>query len=122
MAKPSWLRNSIETPTPFAASASDAFKSLNYSTIWSRLGDAYQGWVEHSPFDAVVVTAAPEHVPQPLIDQLKVGGRMVIPVGGRFQDLVLMTKTVDGLERESLGPVIFVPMTGEARGKPAEGD
>ena len=78
--------------------------------------------MEHSPFDAVIVTAAPEHVPQPLIDQLKVGGRMVIPVGGRFQDLVLITKTEEGLERESLGPVIFVPMTGEAREKATEGD
>jgi protein-L-isoaspartate(D-aspartate) O-methyltransferase len=112
----------MEIVEELAASAADVFKSLNYSRIHARVGDAYQGWVEHSPFDAVIVTAAPEHVPQPLVDQLKLGGRMVIPVGGRFQDLVVMTKTADGLERESLGPVIFVPMTGEARDKPAEGE
>lgn len=112
----------MEIVEELAASANRLFKSLNYSHIHARLGDAYQGWVEHSPFDAVIVTAAPEHVPQPLVDQLKTGGRMVIPVGGRFQDLVLMTKTADGLEKESLGPVIFVPMTGEARDKPAKGE
>jgi protein-L-isoaspartate(D-aspartate) O-methyltransferase len=111
----------MEIVEELVASAGDVFNVLNYSKIQLRLGDAYQGWVEHSPFDAVIVTAAPEHVPQPLIDQLKVGGRMVVPVGGRFQDLVVMTKTTDGLERESLGPVIFVPMTGEARDKPAGG-
>lgn len=111
----------MEIVEELVASAGDVFKVLDYSNIRARLGDAYQGWVEHSPFDAVIVTAAPEHVPQPLIDQLKVGGRMVVPVGGRFQDLVVMTKTADGLERESLGPVIFVPMTGEARDKPAGG-
>jgi protein-L-isoaspartate(D-aspartate) O-methyltransferase len=112
----------MEIVEELATAAAGVFKSLNYSHIQSRLGDAYQGWVEHSPFDAVIVTAAPEHVPQPLVEQLKVGGRMVIPVGGRFQDLVVMTKTADGLEKESLGPVIFVPMTGEARDRPAEGE
>ena len=112
----------MEIVEELLATADEIFKLLNYSKLQSRLGDAYQGWVEHSPFDAVIVTAAPEHVPQPLIDQLKVGGRIVIPVGGRFQDLVVMTKTADGLEKESLGPVIFVPMTGEAREKPTEGE
>lgn len=105
----------MEIVEPLALSASNLLKSLNYNTISVRLGDAYQGWVEHSPFDAVIVTAAPEHVPQPLIDQLKIGGRMVIPVGSDYQDLVLLTKTAEGVEKESLGPVMFVPMTGQAR-------
>lgn len=112
----------MEIVMELASVASETFNLLNYNKIQTRLGDAYQGWVEHSPFDAVIVTAAPERVPQPLLDQLKIGGRMVVPVGGRFQDLVLITKTAEGLQKESLGPVIFVPMTGQARGTPAEGD
>ena len=66
-------------------------------------------------FDAVIVTAAPEQVPQPLIDQLRVGGRMVIPVGNYFQNLLLVTKTAEGVERRTILPVRFVPMTGEVQ-------
>ncbi len=111
----------MEIVEPLAASAADLLKSLGYNKVHVRAGDAYRGWMEHSPFDAVIVTAAPEHVPQPLIEQLKVGGRMVIPVGDQYQDLLLLTKTPEGVERESLGPVIFVPMTGEAEGKSDKG-
>jgi protein-L-isoaspartate(D-aspartate) O-methyltransferase len=80
-----------------------------------RVGDGYKGWPEEAPFDAVIVTAAPEQVPQPLIDQLRVGGRMVIPVGNYFQNLLLVTKTAEGVERRTILPVRFVPMTGEVQ-------
>ena len=80
-----------------------------------RVGDGYKGWPEEAPFDAVIVTAAPEQVPQPLIDQLRVGGRMVIPVGNYFQNLLLITKTAEGVERRTILPVRFVPMTGEVQ-------
>ena len=77
-------------------------------------GDGYRGWPERAPFDAILVTAAPGHVPQPLVDQLAVGGRLVIPVGDAVQDLRVITKTEDGAREESVLPVRFVPMTGEA--------
>lgn len=87
---------------------------LGYTTVKTKCGDGYQGWPEHAPFDAIIVTAAPDHVPQPLLDQLKVGGRMVLPVGSRYQELTRLTKTSDGVESERLLAVRFVPMTGEA--------
>ena len=90
---------------------------LGYTAVRTKCGDGYQGWPEHAPFDAVIVTAAPDHVPQPLIDQLKVGGRMVIPVGSQYQELVRLTRTEGGVERERLIGVRFVPMTGEAEEK-----
>ena len=85
-----------------------------------RAGDGYLGWPEHAPFDAIIVTAAPDHVPQPLIDQLAPGGRMVIPVGSYYQELMLLVKGHDGgISRQGVIPVRFVPMTGEAaRGAP----
>jgi protein-L-isoaspartate(D-aspartate) O-methyltransferase len=110
----------MEIVEPLAAAAADLLKSLGYNGVHVRTGDAYKGWVEHSPFDAVIVTAAPEHVPEPLIEQLKVGGRMVIPVGGQSQDLLLLTKTPEGIEKKNLGPVMFVPMTGQAEGASAQ--
>lgn len=80
-----------------------------------RVGDGYRGWPEAAPFDAVVVTAAPDHVPAPLLDQLEPGGRLVIPVGEGVQSLQRITRGPDGeLDREELLPVLFVPMTGEA--------
>lgn len=88
-----------------------------------RVGDGYRGWPEAAPFDAVVVTAAPDHVPQPLLDQLAPGGRLVIPVGDEVQSLQRITRGPDGgLDREELLPVMFVPMTGEAQrqGAPPE--
>ena len=87
---------------------------LDYQNVFVRIGDGYQGWPEEAPFDAIIVTAAPDHIPQPLIDQLKIGGRLVIPVGAGIQELVRITKTTDGTKRENLLPVRFVPMTGEA--------
>ena len=111
---------SMEIVEDLALEASERLKALGYKKISVRAGDAYKGWVEHSPFDAVIVTAAPDHVPQPLVDQLKVGGRMIIPVGEGYQDLVLLTKTPEGVKKKSLGPVRFVPMTGKAREKPGK--
>jgi protein-L-isoaspartate(D-aspartate) O-methyltransferase len=90
-------------------------EELGYSKIQFRLGDGYQGWPESAPFDAIIVTAAPPHIPQSLIDQLAIGGRLVIPVGVRNQDLLLIEKTEDGSETRSLMGVRFVPMTGEAQ-------
>ncbi len=110
----------MEIVESLAQAAAGRLKSLGYNKVHVRAGDAYKGWVEHSPFDAVIVTAAPGHVPEPLIEQLEVGGRMVIPVGDIYQDLMLLTKTPDGVERRSLGPVRFVPMTGTAREESTE--
>jgi protein-L-isoaspartate(D-aspartate) O-methyltransferase len=88
---------------------------LGYHNIHFRTGDGYLGWPEHAPFDRIIVTAAPEHIPQPLIDQLKEGGLMVIPVGVISQDLIVIEKEKSGLTRRSTIPVRFVPMTGKAQ-------
>lgn len=86
---------------------------LGYTNIHSRIGDGYQGWPEQYPFDAIIVTAAAEKVPQPLIDQLREGGSMVIPVGesGKVQDLLLIRKIKGQIKTTNLGPVRFVPFT-----------
>ena len=81
-----------------------------------KVGDGYQGWPEHAPFDAIVVTAASSHIPPPLLGQLKPGGRMIIPVGSRFmtQQLLLINKNTQGeIHTRQLLPVVFVPLTGE---------
>jgi protein-L-isoaspartate(D-aspartate) O-methyltransferase len=82
------------------------------------VGDGYRGWPEAAPFSAVLVTAAPDHVPQPLVDQLAIGGRLVIPVGADAQKLMVITRTGEGTRREEIIPVRFVPMTGEAERRP----
>ncbi len=80
-----------------------------------RSGDGYRGWPEHAPFDVILVTAAPDHVPEPLVEQLAPGGRLVIPVGRGVQELLLIEKRPDGsIHRDGIAPVQFVPMTGEA--------
>jgi protein-L-isoaspartate(D-aspartate) O-methyltransferase len=81
-----------------------------------RAGDGNKGWPEAAPFDAIIVTCAPDNVPPPLIEQLKDGGRMIIPIGPAWdQELVLLCKQGDGLERHAVLPVRFVPMTGQSR-------
>jgi len=98
--------------------SSKVLKTLGYDNVRVRIGDGYYGWEEHSPFDAVVVTAAATHIPPPLIRQLKAGGRMVIPVGGVFQiqNLMLVKKGADGkVTTETVCPVRFVPLTGGSR-------
>ncbi len=93
-----------------------ARRLASYANVHTRIGDGYRGWPEAAPFDAVLVTAAPDHVPQPLVDQLRVGGRLVLPVGpDDAQQVVRITRTPGGVREERLLPVAFVPMTGEAR-------
>ena len=106
---------SMEILAPLAQRAEKNLSDAGYKNVHVRVGDGYKGWPEEAPFDAVIVTAAPEHVPQPLIDQLRVGGRMVIPVGSYFQNLLLITKTADGVAKKTILPVRFVPMTGEVQ-------
>ncbi len=86
---------------------------LGYDNAHVRCGDGYGGWPEESPFAGVIVTAAPDRIPEPLIDQLAVGARMVIPLGDFYQQLMVIKKTDDGVEERSVIPVRFVPMTGE---------
>lgn len=109
---------SIEIHQDLARTARERLTELGYRNVTVRHGDGYFGWPEYAPFDAIVVTAAPESVPQPLLDQLKPGGRLVLPVdrgGEDVQDLVRYIRTETGVERETLLPVRFVPMTGESR-------
>ena len=107
---------SIEIICPLADEARDRLDSLGYENVHVKCGDGYRGWPEHAPFDLIIVAAAPDHVPEALVEQLSPGGRMVIPVGGYFQNLVLIEKQTDGrVVRKDLGPVAFVPMTGEAQ-------
>jgi protein-L-isoaspartate(D-aspartate) O-methyltransferase len=101
----------IEIVPELAEQSSKVLKELGYANVHVRSGDGYAGWPEHAPFDAVIVTAAPDHVPQPLVDQLKIDGRLVIPVGRGEQDLLVYTRTKDGLREEDRLPVRFVPLT-----------
>nr|MBA3270665.1 protein-L-isoaspartate(D-aspartate) O-methyltransferase [Acidobacteriota bacterium] len=102
---------SIEIVPEHAAGATLVLDQLHYTNVHVRSGDGYGGWPEAAPFDAVIVTAAPDHVPQPLVDQLKVGGRLVVPVGRGDQDLLVLTRTNDGFKEEQRLPVRFVPLT-----------
>ena len=79
-----------------------------------RAGDGYRGWPDAAPFDAIMVTAAPDHVPAPLLEQLALNGRLILPVGRFYQDLIRIRRTSGGLKKETLLPVRFVPMTGES--------
>ena len=107
---------SIEIVPPLGERAREVIQRLGLDNVQLRIGDGYQGWPEAAPFDGIIVTAAGDHIPPPLIEQLKPGGRMVIPVGRHFfsQQLLRVTKQHDGtLQTESLLPVVFVPLTGE---------
>ena len=108
----------IEIVEPLGKRAAKVLGELGYRNVEARIGDGYGGWPAAAPFDAIIVTAAPPEIPQPLIDQLKAGGRMVIPVGGTFagQDLLLVHKEADGrtTTRRTL-PVRFVPLTRDQR-------
>lgn len=100
----------IEIIKPLADSASVKLLDMGYQNIKVKWGDGYKGWVEHAPFDVIIVTAAPAQIPENLIDQLEIGGRMVIPVGTSFQELYLITRTESGFDKTPILPVIFVPM------------
>jgi protein-L-isoaspartate(D-aspartate) O-methyltransferase len=104
----------IEIIEPLARSAEKRLQELGYKNIRVRFGDGYQGWPEAAPFDAVLVTAAPDHIPEPLVRQLKEGGRMIIPVGKYpNQELKQIIKRSGRGEISDILPVLFVPMTGE---------
>ena len=104
----------IEIIESLARRAEADLTRLGYTNVHVKAGDGFAGWPEHAPFDAVILTCAPADVPQPLIDQLAVGGRLIAPVGEGWQQLVLLKKTEEGVTREAVLDVIFVPMTGEA--------
>jgi protein-L-isoaspartate(D-aspartate) O-methyltransferase len=106
---------SIEIVPELADRAKKTLRSEGFDRVHLRTGDGYRGWPEAAPFDAIMLTAAPDHVPEPLLEQLAVGGRLILPVGRGFQQLVLIEKTESGIERHALAPVRFVPMTGEAQ-------
>jgi protein-L-isoaspartate(D-aspartate) O-methyltransferase len=107
---------SIEIIEPLCAKADSVLSALNYANVHVRCSDGYAGWPEKAPFDAVIITAAPVEIPQPLLDQLGPGGRLIAPVGKFFQQLVLLTKREKGeYDRKELIPVRFVPMTGQAQ-------
>jgi protein-L-isoaspartate(D-aspartate) O-methyltransferase len=109
---------SIEIRKTLADRAAARLKELGYGNVNVKYADGYFGWPDHAPFDAIMVTASANHIPPPLIKQLKEGGRLIIPLGSTvfYQTLTLVTKKKGGeLAVEQLGPVAFVPMTGEAR-------
>jgi protein-L-isoaspartate(D-aspartate) O-methyltransferase len=107
---------SIEIVASLAKGAQALLVELGYGgSVEVRHGDGYAGWPEHAPFDAIVVTAAPPSIPDPLKQQLEVGGHLVIPVGKDFQRLLRVTRTKNGFREESVIPVRFVPMTGKAQ-------
>ncbi|MGD0260743.1 MAG: protein-L-isoaspartate(D-aspartate) O-methyltransferase [Verrucomicrobiota bacterium] len=106
----------VEIIEDLAKRAAADLKRLGYTNVSVRAGDGYQGWPEAAPFDAIIVTCAPYKVPPPLIEQLKDGGRMIIPVGPTWdQELVLLRKQGGRLERHAVLPVRFVPMTGQSQ-------
>jgi protein-L-isoaspartate(D-aspartate) O-methyltransferase len=106
----------IEIVEPLGERARETLERLGYDNVHVRIGDGYRGWPEEAPFDAIIVTCAPDHVPQPLLDQLGEGGRLVLPLGGRYpQMLKRYTRRGDAFDEEDLEPVLFVPMTGEAQ-------
>ncbi|NLF68129.1 MAG: protein-L-isoaspartate(D-aspartate) O-methyltransferase [Candidatus Anammoximicrobium sp.] len=107
---------SIEIIESLAVDARQRLGELGYRNVDVRCGDGYRGWPEHAPYDVIILAAAPAHVPEPLVEQLAPGGRLVLPVGGRSQELVVVEKQADGAVRQwsEIG-VVFVPMTGQAQ-------
>jgi protein-L-isoaspartate(D-aspartate) O-methyltransferase len=103
----------IEIIESLASMANKRLLELGYQNVKVKAGDGYLGWPEAAPFDAIIVTAAPDHIPKPLIEQLKEGGRMVVPVGTYAQELKKIVKRSGKIETTNIIPVVFVPMTGE---------
>jgi protein-L-isoaspartate(D-aspartate) O-methyltransferase len=104
---------SIEIVEPLGLAARNRLIQLGFSNVEVRIGDGYLGWPEEAPFDAIIVTAAPETIPQPLIDQMAEGGSMVVPVGLHYQELILLSKRRGKVEQRSIASVRFVPMVSE---------
>ncbi len=113
---------SIEIVEPLARQASARLAALGYDHVHVRHGDGYRGWPDKAPFDVIIVAAAPDHVPEPLVEQLAAGGRLVIPVGRSYQELLMIERDQDGELHQHPGiPVRFVPMTGEAENQSPPG-
>ena len=107
---------SIEIVESLADEARERLRGLGYENVTVRSGDGYAGWESEAPFDLIIVAAAPDHVPPALVDQLAVGGKLVIPIGDRVQNLVVIEKKPDGsIVKQEVAPVAFVPMTGAAQ-------
>ena len=107
---------SIEIVEPVAAQADKRLSTMGYHNVQIRVGDGYRGWPDKAPFDAILLSVSPRSIPTELIKQLRVGGKMVVPVGGLFfQDLLVITKTADGLQKRQVIPVRLAPMTGKAQ-------
>ena len=106
---------SIEIIEFLASRAQEKLNNLGIKNVVVKTGDGYQGWPEEAPFDAIMLTAAPEHIPQLLLDQLAIEGQLVLPLGKTVQKLVLVKRTQDGWQKDDLFPVSFVPMTGESQ-------
>jgi protein-L-isoaspartate(D-aspartate) O-methyltransferase len=100
----------IEVVPEHAERARQLLEELGYTNMRVRLGDGYDGWPEAAPFDGIMVTAAPDHIPAPLVDQLKIGGRLVVPIGVVYQDLLVLTRTESGLHEDDRVGVKFVPL------------
>ena len=109
---------SIEIRPELAKTAADRLRELGIKNVEVRAADGYRGWPEEAPFDGILVTAAPEHVPPPLLEQLAPTGRMVIPVGAFYQELKVIERQGGGYSEKSVLPVRFVPFVGEAEGAP----
>jgi protein-L-isoaspartate(D-aspartate) O-methyltransferase len=110
--------DTIEIIPELGRRAEATLRELGYRNVRVFIGDGFDGRPQDAPYAGIVVTAAPETIPPPLLDQLAVGGRLVIPVGSAEQELLVVTKTADGFRRESVIPVRFVPMTGKAETHP----
>ena len=105
----------IEIVEPLGKRAADTLTRLGYQNVHTKIGDGYKGWPQFAPFDKIIVTCSPERVPQPLVDQLREGGRLIVPLGERFQQTLYLFKKVNGkLQAQALEPTMFVPMTGTA--------
>ncbi|MCX7699131.1 MAG: protein-L-isoaspartate(D-aspartate) O-methyltransferase, partial [Candidatus Goldbacteria bacterium] len=104
----------IEIIPELGKNAKKLLKELGYKNIKVKIGDGFVGWKEYAPYDGIIVTCAPKDIPQPLLEQLKEGGRLVIPVGDFYQELLLVKKINGKIIKQSIIPVIFVPMKGEA--------
>ena len=101
---------SIEIVQPLAVNSAKLLQQLGFKNVEVRYGDGYEGWPEHAPFDRIILTAAPEEIPQKLVDQLALGGRMILPVGKHHQQLVVITKNQTGISKKIITDVRFVPM------------
>jgi len=111
---------SIEIVESLGRRAAKTLQRLGYRNVATKIGDGYQGWAEHAPFDKIIVTCSPQNVPRPLVQQLKEGGRLVVPLGQRYQQTLYLFTKVDGeLQSEPLQPIFFVPMMGQAEAERA---